>query len=875
MSIFQKISRALFSGASETPKTVQEAPKTEQLKLLAPLSGKLVPLEESPDPVFAQKMVGDGVAIDPTGSRVVAPCAGTISQVMDSMHAVAVKADNGVEVLIHVGIDTVMLKGEGFDCKVSMGDKVNAGQTLIEFDAGLVSSRAPSLQTAVLVTTGESVTPGTAGTELVAGEDVAFIIGEGTVPGKAEAKPAAVEEDTRESITVSDEVVVRNPQGLHARPTAQLIQIVRRFESEIELHNLTNGKQCKANSLTAIMSLSTGLGAQMKITATGPDAEEALKAVIQGFHDGLGEKVADVVEAPAETEAEEEEAPLLGLSVTDESALPGVKAAPGMAIGQLLHQTSELPEYREQAENGTEEHKQLEAGIEKARKGLAQLIEKMNADGMGSHAEVFEAHQEMLEDPALQDRARKHIDAGKSAAWAWHAAYTAEAEELGKLDNAMLAARAADVQDIGLRVLREMLGIETSAANMPENTILVLTDITPSEVVTLDRDRVVGIITIEGGATSHAAILAGSLGLPYLVNVPGVIRESENGTSAILDAGKARLRLNPTAEEMKECEEQRKAAAQAREEALKVTHKPAITKDGHRVEIAANIGSQEDAEKAVELGAEAVGLLRSEFLYMERVNEPSEAEQQAVYEGILGAMGKERPVIIRTLDVGGDKPLAYLPLPAEENPFLGERGVRIGINRPSILRKQVRAILKAAHAGSARIMFPMVSSLDEFRAVKKLVREEQEKLGITGVEIGIMIEVPSAALLADQFAKEVDFFSIGTNDLTQYALAVDRGHPRLAARVDGLHPAVLRLIDMTVKAADREGKWTGICGSLASDPAAVPVLTGLGVQELSVSVPALPIVKAKVRDLSFAECQEMAHKALTLDSAEAVRELSL
>ena len=871
MSIFQKISKALFSGASEASKTMQETPKAEQLKLLAPLAGKLVPIEESPDPVFAQKMVGDGVAIDPTGSQVVAPCAGIISQVMDSMHAVAVKADNGVEILIHVGIDTVMLKGEGFDCKVSMGDRVEAGQVLIEFDAGLVGSKAPSLQTAVLVTTGESVTPATAGTQLVAGEDVAFIIGEGAVPAKTEARPAV--EDTRESISVSEEVVVRNPQGLHARPTAQLIQIVRKFESEIELHNLSNDKQCKANSLTAIMSLSTGLGAQLKITATGPDAEEALKAVVQGFHDGLGEKVADIIEAAAE--AEEEEAPLLGLAVTDESALPGVKAAPGMAIGQLLHQTNELPEYLEYAANGAQERKQLEAGIGKARKGLAQLIEKMTADGMGSHAEVFEAHQEMLEDPALQGRAKKHIDAGKSAAWAWHAAYTAEAEDLSKLDNAMLAARAADVQDIGLRVLREMLGIETSAASMPENTILVLTDITPSEVVTLDRSRVVGIITIEGGATSHAAILAGSLGLPYLVNVPAVIRESENGTSAILDAGKARLRLNPTAEEMKECEEKRKAAAQAREEALKVTHEPAITKDGHRVEIAANIGSQEDAEKAVELGAEAVGLLRSEFLYMERVSEPCEAEQQAVYEGILGAMGKERPVIIRTLDVGGDKPLAYLPLPKEENPFLGERGVRIGINRPSILRKQVRAILKAAHAGSARIMFPMISSLDEFRAVKKLVQEEQEKLGVTDVEIGIMIEVPSAALLADQFAKEVDFFSIGTNDLTQYALAVDRGHPRLAARVDGLHPAVLRLIDMTVKAADREGKWTGICGSLASDPAAVPVLTGLGVQELSVSVPALPIVKAKVRDLNFAECQKMAEKALTLDSAEAVRKLSV
>lgn len=870
MSIFQKLTKA-FSRSASAPAKAEATPKPLQLKLLAPLSGKLVPIEESPDPVFAQKMVGDGVAIDPAGSEVVAPCAGTVTQVHDSKHAVAVKADNGVEILIHVGIDTVMLKGEGFESRVNVGDVVTAGQPLLSFDAELVASRAPSVQTAVLVTTGESVTPAQAGTQLVAGEDVAFIIGEGSIEARLAAPVVA---DTREFVTVSEEIVVLNPQGLHARPTAQLIQIVRKFDSEIELLNLTNSKNCQANSLTAIMSIQTQLGTQLKITATGPDAEEALKAVVQGFNDGLGEKVTDVIKAPVENEVEKEEVPLLGLAVTDENALPGVKAAPGMAIGQLLHHTSELPEYAEQGTNTAEEHKQLEAGIEKARNGLAQLIEKMNADGMGSHAEVFEAHQEMLEDPALQDNAKKHIDSGKTAAWGWHAAYTAKTEELSKLDNAMLAARAADVQDIGLRVLREMLGTETSAASMPENTILVLTDITPSEVVTLDRSLVVGIITIEGGATSHAAILAGSLGLPYLVNVPAVIRESENGTSAILDAGKANLRLNPTAEEMKECEDKRKAAAQAREEALKVTLEPAITKDGHRVEIAANIGSQEDAEKAVELGAEAVGLLRSEFLYMERVNEPSEAEQQAVYEGILGAMGKERPVIIRTLDVGGDKPLAYLPLPKEENPFLGERGVRIGINRPSILRKQVRAILKAAHAGSARIMFPMISSLDEFRAVKKLVQEEQEKLGVTDVEIGIMIEVPSAALLADQFAKEVDFFSIGTNDLTQYALAVDRGHPRLAARVDGLHPAVLRLIDMTVKAANREGKWTGICGSLASDPAAVPVLTGLGVEELSVSVPALPIVKAKVRDLNFAECQEIAQKALTLDSAEAVRQLS-
>ncbi|ELT91015.1 hypothetical protein CAPTEDRAFT_45460, partial [Capitella teleta] len=325
---------------------------------------------------------------------------------------------------------------------------------------------------------------------------------------------------------------------------------------------------------------------------------------------------------------------------------------------------------------------------------------------------------------------------------------------------------------------------------------------------------------------SHAAILAGSLNIPYLVNVPASVRQYDNGTDVILNTNKGYMLVNPTGEEIARTVARQERAAAEHEEALKVADQPAVTQDGHHVEIAANIANQDDAEKAVKLGAEAVGLLRSEFLYMERATEPTMDEQVKAYEGILGAMGKDRPVIIRTLDVGGDKPLAYLPLPREENPFLGERGVRIGINRPAMLRKQIRAILKAAHAGHARIMFPMISSLDEFRAVKKLVLEEQEKAGVT-VEVGIMIEVPSAALLADHFAKEVDFFSIGTNDLTQYTLAVDRGHPKLAARIDGLHPAVLRLIDMTVKAANKEGKWTGICGSLASDPNAVPILVGL------------------------------------------------
>lgn len=846
---------------------VKKEGKPCQLSLIAPLSGMLLSIEESADPVFAGRLIGDGFVINPTDSVVLAPCAGTVSQLHDAKHAVAIKTDSGVEVLIHVGIDTVMLRGEGFEANVKINDKVSVGQKLLTFDAEFVGSKAASLQTAVMITTGETGFVVNPGTEVKAGQDAVFSMG--AEPEKAMSTESKYSH--HDVVTLTETFVLKNPLGLHARPSATLVQIIKRFNSEVTILNKDNSKACKANSLTALMGLSTVLGSNLEITVSGPDAKAAMEAVLDGFRSGLGEAVVDVL--PAADEAMEEEAPLLGPVEGDDGRLPGVKAAPGMAIGKLYHLIHDLPDYPEEGVGVGDELGQLDYGIQKAGESLQQLVAKMEAENVGGHAEVFIAHQQLLEDPAISERAHKLIESGKSAMWAWHKSFLAEADDMRKLDNPMLAARAIDVEDVGLRVLRVLMGVDGGSDQLPENTILCLEDITPSEVVTLDRQRVIGIATLHGGATSHAAILAGSLGIPYLVNVPASVREYDNGTDVILNTNKGYMLVNPTREEIARTVARQERAAAEHEAALKVADQPAITKDGHRVEIAANIANLDDAEKAVKMGAEAVGLLRSEFLYMERATEPSIDEQVKAYEDILGAMGKDRPVIIRTLDVGGDKPLAYLPLPREENPFLGERGVRIGINRPTMLRKQIRAILKAAHAGHARIMFPMISSLDEFRAVKKLVLEEQEKAGVT-VEVGIMIEVPSAALLADHFAKEVDFFSIGTNDLTQYTLAVDRGHPKLAARIDGLHPAVLRLIDMTVKAANREGKWTGICGSLASDPNAVPILVGLGVQELSISVPAIPVVKARVRSLNYKHCKSMAREALTLDSVEDVRKLT-
>jgi phosphocarrier protein FPr len=373
------------------------------------------------------------------------------------------------------------------------------------------------------------------------------------------------------------------------------------------------------------------------------------------------------------------------------------------------------------------------------------------------------------------------------------------------------------------------------------------------------------------------AILARSLGIPALAGVEPAALELANGTPVILDGGNGTLRLNVSPEQVARVRRSQELAEQRRKANLASAHEPAVTLDGTRIEVLANIGGVNDAVQVAKLGGEGVGLLRSEFLFMERPDAPTEQQQFETYRAIADAVGRDHPLIVRTLDVGGDKPLSYLPIPKEDNPFLGERGVRVGLDRPEILRAQLRAILRAADAGGARlsVMFPMIATLDELRDVKAILDEEAKSLGVPPVPTGIMVEVPATAVMAAQFAREADFFSIGTNDLTQYTLAMDRGHPKLAPQGDGLCPAVLRLIAHTVNGARAAGRAVrvGVCGGIAGDPSAVPILIGIGVDELSVSLPVIPAVKAQVRTLRLDDCKKLAERALAADSAEQVRAL--
>jgi phosphoenolpyruvate-protein phosphotransferase len=837
---------------------------TSTLRVLAPLSGQIWPLERIPDPVFAQKMVGDGLSIDPTDSVLLAPCDGEVATLHAAGHALTLLTPEGAEILMHVGIDTVSLKGEGFRLRVKVGDKVKAGAPLIEFDLDFLATHAKSVLTQIVITNSDRVTSWERTSGLVtAGKDTLF-----TVKLAGDEAPGVSGEA---AMVASDAIVIPNATGLHARPAAVLANVAKTFHSTIKLQ--LGDKQANAKSVTSIMALEVGHDAKVQVIASGADAQAAVTKLAAVLAQGCGDEGFVPAPAPATTTVSPASAPVQRRKSTDPNLLLGVSASPGLAVGEVFQvRRTEIPV----TEAGIEvnaERRMLAAALEKAKGQLAALRAHLHAKSDPAKAAIFAAHEELIDDPDLLEIAESGIAKGKSAAFAWKKAFTTHADRLAALRNELLAQRANDLRDVGMRVLAIITGTQTQGPQYPLNTILIAEDLAPSETASLDRSRVMGFCTTRGGATSHVAILARSLGLPAVAGIEPAALEISNGSAVILDGTRGTLRLHPSAEEVARIRQAQQRAEKRRKENLAHALEPAVTRDGTRIEVVANIGGLKDARQIADLGGEGVGLLRSEFLFMERADAPTEDQQFEAYKAIAQAVGAERPLIIRTLDVGGDKPLAYLPIPKEDNPFLGERGVRVGLDRPEILRAQLRAILRASAFGKIRVMFPMVATLSELRDVKAMMKEEAASLGVPLIPTGIMVEVPVTAVMAAQFAHEADFFSIGTNDLTQYTLAMDRGHPKLAPQVDGLNPGVLQLIAHTVQGAHAAGKWVGVCGGIAGDPRAVPILVGLGVDELSVSLPAIPAIKAEIRTLQLDACRALAQRALTAESAEEVRAL--
>ena len=550
------------------------------------------------------------------------------------------------------------------------------------------------------------------------------------------------------------------------------------------------------------------------------------------------------------------------------SLVQAIAAAPGIAIGPAHIQVLQTIDYPLRGESAAIERERLQQALADVRRDIEGLIERSKSKAI---REIFITHQEMLDDPELTDEVDTRLKQGESAEAAWMAVIEAAAKQQESLQDALLAERAADLRDIGRRVLAQLSGVETPSE--PEQPyILVMDEVGPSDVARLDPARVAGILTARGGATAHSAIVARALGIPALVGAGPAVLLLAPGTPLLIDGQRGRLHVDADAATLQRATEERDTREQRLKAAAEQRHQPALTTDGHAVEVFANIGESAGVTSAVEQGAEGIGLLRTELIFMAHSQAPDEATQEVEYRRVLDGLAG-RPLVVRTLDVGGDKPLPYWPIAKEENPFLGVRGIRLTLQRPHIMEAQLRALLRAADNRPLRIMFPMVGSVDEWRQARDMTERLRLEIPVADLQLGIMIEVPSAALLAPVLAKEVDFFSVGTNDLTQYTLAIDRGHPTLSAQADGLHPAVLQLIDITVRAAHAHGKWVGVCGELAADPLAVPVLVGLGVDELSVSGRSIAEVKARVRELSLAQTQILAQQALAVGSANEVRAL--
>ena len=666
-------------------------------------------------------------------------------------------------------------------------------------------------------------------------------------------------------------ITVRNEHGLHARPAARLVQVASSFDARVEVRNVTVARgPADARSLNAVATLGVRRGHEIELAASGPQADAALSALAE-----LGERAFD--ETPTTSSEATPEAP----AASANGDLRGFAASPGVAVGPARHLRAARPVALDRLPGDpTEELDALERALAATRADVESQRASVASRAGETEAAIFDAHLLFLADAALLEPARTALrEGGRTAERAWTDSVERLAAVWDGLDDPYLRGRAADLRSIGDQVLARLAGDVPAPQRMDAPGVVVARDLSPAETAGLDPGMVVAIATSAGGPTSHTAVLARSLGIPAVVGLGEALQGISEGTTLGVDGSTGEVVIEPSdevASAMRAAGQRRRTQIDA---ARREAAEPAATADGVQVEVAANVGSAGEIVAALAEGADGVGLFRTEFLFLGRDEPPGEDEQAAVYAEAATTLGG-RPVLIRTLDVGADKPLPFLRQPVEDNPFLGMRGIRLSLANPEMLDVQLRAIVRAAAEHPIRVMFPMVATVEELRAALGALDRARAAVLATGhpaprddLQVGIMIEVPAAALTAASFAPLVDFFSIGTNDLTQYVLAADRGNERVAGLTDALHPAVLRLIGAACEAAEAANAWVGVCGELAGDASATPILLGLGVRELSMASPSIGSVKRAVRATSIDQARTMAERALFMPDAAAVRSM--
>lgn len=561
--------------------------------------------------------------------------------------------------------------------------------------------------------------------------------------------------------------------------------------------------------------------------------------------------------------------------------LNGIAASNGIAIAKAYRLIEpDLTVSKKEITSVEEEIKRFQEAVTTSKTELEAIRDRANTELGADKAAIFEAHLLVLSDPELLGPIEEKMKSENvNAEMALKEVADMFISMFESMDNEYMKERAADIRDVTKRVLAHLLGVQIPNPSMvTEEVIIVAEDLTPSDTAQLNRTYVKAFTTDIGGRTSHSAIMARSMEIPAVVGTKEATTTIQNGDVIIVDGLSGQVHINPTPELIAEYEQKAAAYEQQKAEWAKLVNEKTVSKDGHHVELVANIGTPKDIKGVIDNGGEGVGLYRTEFLYMGRDNFPTEEEQFEAYKAVLEGMTDNKPVVVRTLDIGGDKELPYLNLPHEMNPFLGYRAIRLCLDRQDMFRTQLRALLRASSYGNLKIMFPMIATLDEFRQAKTVLMEEKEKLVAEGVsvsdsvEVGIMVEIPSTAVMADLFATEVDFFSIGTNDLIQYTMAADRMNERISYLYQPYNPAILRLVKQVIDAAHKEGKWAGMCGEMAGDEMAIPILLGLGLDEFSMSATSILKARSLIKNLSKADMEELAAKALQMKTNDEVLE---
>jgi phosphocarrier protein FPr len=677
------------------------------------------------------------------------------------------------------------------------------------------------------------------------------------------AEPAAAEADTRGE---EKTVVLRNQLGLHARPAARLIRLARQFDAHVTVENVTAGAgPCDAASLNGLLGLRARQGHQLRFRAQGEQAREVLSALADFVEAGCGDTTATSIARRVETPQER---------------LGGIGASAGIAMGPLVKLRAEVIDVvRRHAEDPQAEWRRLESALRAAREEIRALYNWALQHAGEDEAGIFDAQALVLEDPELMDRVRSRIlNQRDDAAFAWHSAAEEFIGKLRAIDDPYLKARAADLIDVAMRVLARLSGASEPAPRFNQPSIIAAHDLLPSQVEKLDPAIVLGVCLETGSASAHSAILARARGIPTVVGAGAALMTVPEGTVVALDGESGKLWVSPTGEEQRNIEERRRKWLRARDAAQRGRLDAASTRDGRRITVLANLSREAEAVDALGYGAEGVGVLRTEFLFLNRKSAPGEDEQFAAYRNIAAALGN-RTLVIRTLDIGGDKGVGYVDVGEEENPFLGWRGIRLTLGCSEMFATQIRAILRAGAEHPVEILLPMISTLEELRETKALVRTVEEELRRKGVPhrtdmpIGVMIEVPAAAVIAQELAREASRLSIGTNDLVQYMMAADRTNTRVARIADPFQPAVLRTIRDVVETGRKSGVKVDVCGEMAADPLATPLLLGLGVEEFSVSPPLIPELKRAIARWTTPEAEALARAVLQVESSDGVREM--